>query len=303
MVFLVVVNSTSIVLAEEELNQNDADNGNFVFKDSESITIRIEGINSSSISVEKNVTESGKVGKMIVDIISHPLILLLIGAGITGFLIPKFAESVQARKESFEIKKELIKKINKSTTILLGTTQMLARQKINEEVIYPEFLKWKESCAEIGADVRAYWDEGEKESAVEKEWNAYYDRVVDLYNVITKFCTQKERIDIEKKLKSFFTLHDPKLRLEYEIDDVRVPSGEPIKGVDTRIKKFFETAVDQSEPKDNAIEKFFKTAVVKSESKDNAKEYPKAFSDLIYLFDKRKYYLLKLIFTNKIRPQ
>ena len=80
MVFLVVVNSTSIVLAEEELNQNDTDNGNFVFNDSESITIRIEGIRSSSISAEKSVTESGNVEKMIVDITSHPLFILAIGA-------------------------------------------------------------------------------------------------------------------------------------------------------------------------------------------------------------------------------
>lgn len=272
MVFLVVVNSTSIVLAEEELNQNDTDNGNFVFNDSESITIRIEGIRSSSISAEKIVTESGNVEKMIVDITSHPLFILAIGAGITGFLLPKFTDKMQARKESFEIKKELIKKINSSTATLLETTKMVARQKIKKEEIHLEFLQWSKSCAEIGATVRAYWNEGKKVSVVEKEWNSYYKMVDALYNVITNFYPKEKHSEIEKDIKKFLKSNDSELRLEYEPEEV-----------------------------DTKTEEFFKTVGERVESKDNAKKYSEALFNLVYLFDKRKYYLLKLIFKNKIK--
>lgn len=273
MVSLIVINSTSIVLAQEELNQNDTDNGTVVINDSESITIRIEGIHSSSISSEDSINEFENVGKIIIDIISHPLVILSIGAVITKFLVPRLTDKMQARKESFEIKKELIKKINSSTTALLETTQMLRRGKIQEKKVSDEFLKWKKSCAEIGATVRAYWDEGNEKSVVEEEWNAYYDRVEDLYNVITNSPLKKNSDDINKDFKSFFISHDTKLRLEYTEDEAN-----------TKIDSFCE--------------------VVKTdEFKDKPKEYSKALFEVVYLFDKRKYYLLKLIFRNPIRNQ
>jgi len=304
MVFLVVVNSTSIVLAEEELNQNDTDYGNFVFNDSESITIRIEGIHSSSISAEKSVTESVNVEKMIVDFISHPLFILTIGAGITGLLIPTFTNKMQARTESFEIKKELIKKINSSTTKLLETTQMLTRQEIKVEKIPTEFLKWKESCAEIGATVRAYWGDKENKSVIEVEWNAYYERVVELYNLITNFNPEKHRGRIDH-IKKFLKSNDPTLKLEYETEDV-----------DTITDKFFETVVKLAEPKDNPKEiptkleqkPEIRGCMPKGWSPENdskklyySKEYSEALYELVKMFDKRKYYLLKLIFSTKIR--
>ena len=302
MVFLIVINSTSIVLAQEELNQNDTDNGTVVINDSESITIRIEGIHSSSISSEDSINEFENVGKIIIDIISHPLVILLIGAVITKFLVPRLTDKMQARKESFEIKKELIKKINSSTTTLLETTKMLAKGDKTEEEIPPEFLKWRESCAEIGATVRAYWDEGEKASVVEEEWNAYYERVVDLYDVITDFSKEEKYNDIKDKLKSFFEKHDPKIRLEYNIEDEEDKSGKIKEGVDTRIKKFFDIVGKRDERKEKPEQTFFKTEDAKR-TNDNATKYSVALVNLVYLFDKRKYYLLKLIFGNKIRSQ
>lgn len=307
MVFLVMVNSTSIVLADEELNQNDTDNENFVFNDSESITIRIEGIHSSSISAEKSVTESGNVENTFVDIIDHPLFILAIGAIITGFLIPQFAKSVQSRKESFEIKRDLIKKINSSTTKLLGTTQMLARQEIKIEEIPPEFLEWKESCAEIGATVRAYWGDEKNNSEVELEWNGYYECVVDLYNVITNWIPEEhsKRIGNITKFLKLNDSKDPKLELEYKPDIV-----------DAITKKFLETVIERVNSNDNTKEISTKLkqkpkiqgSMPKGWSPENdskkldySKEYSKALFELVNVFDKRKYFLLKLLFSNEIR--
>jgi len=274
MVFLIVIIPASIVLAQEELNQNNTDNGTFVINDSESITITIEGIHSSSISSGDSINEFENVGKMIIDIISHPLFILLIGAWVTKVLIPRFTNNIQVQKENFEIKKELIKKINSSTTELLVITQMIAKQEIKKEKVSDEFLKWTKSCAEIGATVRAHWDDGKNESVVEKEWNRYYDSVLDLYNIITNLPVKKKRDKINKDLKSFFKSYNPVLRLEYEIDDV-----------------------------DTIIEDFFKIVDELDEYENNLKKYSEALFELVYLFDKRKYYLLKLIFRNTIRNQ
>ena len=212
--------------------------------------------------------------KMLVAIIQHPLFILVTGGGITSLLIPQLANRMQDRKENFKIKKDLIKKINKSTTTLLEKLKLLSNQERNQEDITKQFLLWRADCADIGATIRAYWNEGKKISVVEEEWNAYYKMVEKLYYVITNHSKGKQSgIEEQKMVAQTFTdllkKNPSKLRLEYDPDTV---------GDIT--KNFFETM---------------------DKSKDNPEDYSKALSKLVNIFDKRKYYLLKLIFRHKIK--
>ena len=206
--------------------------------------------------------------KMLVAIIQHPLFILVTGGGITSLLIPQLANRMQDRKENFKIKKDLIKKINKSTTTLLEKLKLLSNQERNQEDITKQFLLWRADCADIGATVRAYWNEGKKESVVEEEWNAYYKMVENLYYVITNYSKEKQS-RIEKQFTKVLKKNPSKLRLEYNPDTV---------GDIT--KNFFETM---------------------DKSKDNPDDYSEALSKLVNILDKRKYYLLKLIFRHKIK--
>ena len=206
--------------------------------------------------------------EMLVAIVQHPLFILVTGGGITSLLIPQLANRMQDRKENFKIKKDLIKKINKSTTILLEKLKLLSNQERNQEDITKQFLLWRADCADIGATVRAYWNEGKKESVVEEEWNAYYKMVENLYYVITNYSKERQSI-IEKQFTKVLKKNPSKLRLEYNPDTV---------GDIT--KNFFETM---------------------DKSKDNPSDYSEALSKLVNILDKRKYYLLKLIFRHKIK--
>ena len=99
----------------------------------------------------------------------------------------------------------------------------------------------------------------------------------------------------------------PKLELEYEPDEV-----DPI------IKKFLETVNERVKSNDNTKEiptKLKQKPKIQgsmpkgwspendSKKLDYSEEYSEALFELVKLFDKRKYYLLKLLFNNKIRDK
>ncbi len=210
--------------------------------------------------------------KISINISKDPFFILITGGGITSLLIPKLTNKIQDRKENFEIKQQLMENINTSTTRLLEKTKMLSVGTAAKEDLHTEFLNWRESCAVIGTTVRAYWSAGKEKNVVVKEWNEYYENVENLYNVIINYKKKEEYECISKEVISFLKKNDSDFDLEYEDNDV---------------EKFT-----------NA---FFNEAKKHDASKKYSENYSRALYDLVRLFDKRKYYLLKLVFKNKIK--
>jgi len=213
-----------------------------------------------------------ELGEMIINILQNPLFVLITGGGITSLLIPQLTNKIQDRKENFEIKRELMQNINKSTTRLLEKIKMLSTGISSKKDLHEEFFNWSESCAEIGTTVRAYWSVGKGGSVVEDEWNAYYEHVEKLYNVIINFEERLEHGTIENNIISFLKGNNSNFKLEYDLNTV------------SRI-----------------TEDFFKETKDLTESETYPKRYSLALYDLVRLFDGRKYYLLKLVFKNKIK--
>ena len=222
-------------------------------------------------------------------ILNDPLFILLTGGGITSLLIPQLTNKIQDRKENFEIKKELMEKINSSTTRLLVKIKMLSTEITNEEELHKEFFKWRVSCSEIGAVVRVYWSGGKGNSVVLEEWNAYYEHVDMLYRVITN---DKKDEKADKKIISFLEKYDHDIKLEYKSDKVE----EITNSFFNEVKKLDTSKID-IEITENASKETEKL----DSSEIDTEKYSKALGKLVHLFDKRKYYLLKLVFKNKIK--
>jgi len=234
-------------------------------------------------------TNNVEVDKIIFGILNDPLFILLTGGGITSLLIPRLTDKIQDRKENFEIKKELMVKINKSTTKLLVKIKMLSTEITNKEELHKEFFNWRESCSEIGATVRIYWSGGKGNSVVLEEWNAYYKHVDMLYRVITNY---KKEEEADKKIISFLKKYDHDIKLEYESDDVK----EITNSFFNEVKKL-DTSKTDKEITENASKETDKL----DSAEIDTEKYSKALGKLVHLFDKRKYYLLKLVFNNKIK--
>lgn len=213
----------------------------------------------------KNVfAENHGLGITIDQIFLHPLLLLLIGGAVSGYIIPRETKRWQARREIFEIKSQLITKINKSATTLLVELEFITRKENpNEKLIHNIFLEWRETAAEIGATVRTYWHAKNYVNPVLLEWNTFFDIVKDLYNIVLNI--NMEKVDINRKklfMKTYLESNPENEVLDYD----------PEKSI-IALDNFFE-ALD----------------------KKDKKELRRCVPELLFYVDKRKYYLLTLIF-------
>jgi len=244
------------------------------------IVVFLAGIVASTVAstVTGTLFSNGEINyielkSIIFKILDDPLFIILTGGGITSLVIPRLTNKIHDRKVNFEIKKELVKKINKSTTRLLEKIKMLSIGVADEEKLSEEFFNWSESCSEIGTTVRVYWSGGKGKCVVEDEWNEYYKHVVMLYSVITNFKKEEGNEKIEKKIISFLeTKSDSDIELEYKENIVK-----------------------------KTTEKFFEETDKRDSFKTDPEKYSQALYELVRLFDKRKYYILELVFKNKIK--
>ncbi|MCZ6582293.1 MAG: hypothetical protein O6761_03875 [Thaumarchaeota archaeon] len=201
---------------------------------------------------------------------THPLVLLLVGGIVSSLLVTWITRYWQARSESFKTKSELITKINKSSTKLIVALEYNTRKEtFDEESIHEVFREWRETSAEIGAMVRANWNaiDDVDDNPVVEEWNAYFEVVKDLYNIVLKI--NMDNVGIKKKKSKIY---------DYLIKN-------------TKDKKL-EYDTKKCEP---VLENFFK-AVKNQEPKDIGR----CMAELLFYVDKRKYYLLTLIFKEPI---
>lgn len=202
-------------------------------------------------------------------VITHPLFLLLVGGSVSSLLVSWVTRSWQARRESFQTKSQLITKINRSATKLIVALEFNTRKEtFDEESIHKVFLEWRETSAEVGAMVRANWHaKVDVINPVVKEWNTYFDVVKDLYNIVLNI--NMENVDIEGKksnMKEYLTNETEDMKLEYDTKEC-----------------------------ETALENFFKAFENRKE-----KDIGRCVTELLFYIDKRKYFLLTLIFKEPI---
>ena len=208
--------------------------------------------------------------KFLIDqVITHPLFLLLVGGSVSSLLVTWVTRSWQARRESFQIKSQLITKINRSATKLIVALEFNTRKEtFDEESIHKVFLEWRETSADIGATVRANWHaKDDVINPVVKEWNTYFDVVKDLYNIVLNI--NMENVDIGQKksdIKDYLTNETKDVKLEYDA-----------KKCETALENFFEAFENQKK-----------------------KDIGRCVTELLFYIDKRKYFLLTLIFKEPI---
>ena len=77
----------------------------------------------------KNVFAENHGPEFTIDqVITHPLFLLLIGGGVSGITSIWVKRRLQARRESFQMKSQLVTKINRSATKLILALEFYARK-------------------------------------------------------------------------------------------------------------------------------------------------------------------------------
>lgn len=119
-----------------------------------------------------------KLRSFIKSVLSHPFVLLLLAAGISGLLVPYITNQWQNHQKELELKTNLVTQISKAIAdiiIVSRIVQIPAYAYTN--LSYPNaYEQWEISKATIGSQIEAYFPENQ----IKQKWD-------NLSSAITEF--------------------------------------------------------------------------------------------------------------------
>lgn len=228
---------------------------------------------------------------LFIKVTDNALFLLLVGGIVSSLLVAWVTGRWQARRESFQMKSQLVTKINRSATKLIVALEFNARKEsLDKKPIHQVFFEWRETSAEIGATVRVHWHAKVGLSPVVQEWNNYFEVVKHLYNIIV-LNINMENVDIEKM--TVYEKAEFEKKIAKQKDELKQKNSN-LQNYLTRDTKDMEL---EYKPEDcnTALKNFFKAF-----QNQDTKDIERCVPDLLFFIDKRKYYLLTLIFKEPI---
>jgi hypothetical protein len=114
-----------------------------------------------------------------VEILKHPLTVLLFGALISGLLIPAFTRRWQNHQKALEIKTELVSDLSKSIMGMVMATQFAhVGAKSQKPADFDKaYRNWEIESAVIGTKLQAYFPD----TTIPTEWTGFSAVVTDFY--------------------------------------------------------------------------------------------------------------------------
>jgi hypothetical protein len=131
------------------------------------------------------------------NILSNPLLLLLVGALVTGLLAPYITKQWQNQQKELEIKTDLLRRITQSVTSLLVTgydfeiAQCVKSGQCNVSVgisndtmlkYRNQYSNWSITSAVIESDLAAYFPE----SQISEEWRRFANLTTLYYGLLAE---------------------------------------------------------------------------------------------------------------------
>ena len=147
--------------------------------------------------------------------LSNPFSLLVIGAVISSYLIPRFTRRWQDHQDELQLKRQLVERISNSTVnVVLAVADAI---KIPQEGLDKAEHDWHLECSSIGSYIEAYFYEpkinklkrqifnvSNKNEPIAHKWEAYYNvinQLLKLPNSSEMKKWDKFTYDLEKLIK------------------------------------------------------------------------------------------------------
>ena len=122
------------------------------------------------------------------DVLTHPLILLLVGAVLTGILFPWLSRQSQERKQALDLKTSLVSEMTESVVSLLSRVAAVrvlqswlpsSQAKLDAAVdeMNADYFRFRSTGSVIGVKLSAYFPESE----VTAEWQELNELVLEVY--------------------------------------------------------------------------------------------------------------------------
>lgn len=133
--------------------------------------------------------------------LSHPLILLLIGAFISSILVPSLTRQWQNHEKELEMKSGLVEEITNSVTDFVMAVQFAEVGATSQsQADYDRaYRDWEIKRGQLASKIRVYFPT----SGIADEWSRYSSAVTDFY-VLSGTKERSHRVRLLGKLTDYF---------------------------------------------------------------------------------------------------
>lgn len=135
-----------------------------------------------------------------VELLKHPLTVLLVGALVSGLLIPALTRRRQSHQKALEIKTELVSDLSKSILGMVMATQFahLGAKSQTQADFDQAYRDWEIESAVIGTKLQAYFPD----TTIPTEWTEFSALVTAFYALEGMGETDRSRFaaDLAQKL-------------------------------------------------------------------------------------------------------
>ena len=113
------------------------------------------------------------------DLLKHPLIILFVGALISGLLVPSITRGWQNHQKALEIKTQLVSEFSKSIMEIIMAIQFahLGAESQKQADFDKAYRDWEIQSAVIGTKLQAYFPE----TTIPDEWWGFSELVTQFY--------------------------------------------------------------------------------------------------------------------------
>jgi hypothetical protein len=113
------------------------------------------------------------------EFLKHPLTILLVGAVISGLLIPFITRRWQSHQKALEIKTQLVSELSRSIMEIIMAVQFahLGARSQKQADFDKAFREWEIQSAVIGTRLQAYFPD----TTIPEEWTDFSEIVTDFY--------------------------------------------------------------------------------------------------------------------------
>jgi RNase H-fold protein (predicted Holliday junction resolvase) len=115
----------------------------------------------------------------VAEFLKHPLIILFVGALISGLLIPAITRGWQNHQKALEIKTQLVSELSKAIMEMIMAIQFahLGSKSQKQAEFDKAYREWEIQSAVIGTKLQAYFPE----TTLPEEWTRFSEIVTQFY--------------------------------------------------------------------------------------------------------------------------
>jgi hypothetical protein len=132
--------------------------------------------------------------------LSHPLVLLLVGALISSYLIPTFTNQWQLRQNELELKTSLISQINESVTDMIMSIQFAELGAMTQEDFNEDYRESQIKRAVIESYLSAYFPN----TPIPHKWASLSSLIEDFYALVGIHEPSRREAHLQKIKQEYF---------------------------------------------------------------------------------------------------